>query len=92
MNKPLLAVLLAVVALFIAVPLLLILFLAPMRTSTGSDAGMDNQVPSDLSALTIHDRLSIQLTWTEANQGTATYVLQRSGDDGQTWRDIAELE
>jgi hypothetical protein len=88
-----LAIILGFVALLVIVPILVLLFLVPVRSDLSPGSGHDNRVPTDLMALTVHDRLAIQLNWTPVDQGTATYVLQRSEGGGQdSWADVAELE
>jgi hypothetical protein len=91
MNKTLVAIILGIIALIIAVPILVVLFLVLVSSEVTPGEGHDNVVPSDLEAMTIHDRLAIQLTWTPVEPGTAAYVLQRSDDDGATWQDLGEL-
>lgn len=92
MNKWIVGIGIAVLAV-LAVPILVVLAFVPVRVEVRESEGMDNQVPSDLHALTVHDRLAIELTWTPVNQGTATYVLQRLAADSEgSWVDVATLE
>jgi hypothetical protein len=94
MNRWLLGAILGIAAVIVVAPIMVLLFFMPLRAEYGPGRGNDNQVPSDLEALTVHDRLAIQLTWTPVNQGTSTYVLQRSEEGGgeESWEDVAELE
>jgi hypothetical protein len=93
MNRWLVGVILGVAAVIVVVSIMVVLFFMPLRAEYGPGLGNDNQVPSDLQALTVHDRLAIQLTWSAVNQGTFTYVLQRSEGGGEkSWEDVAELE
>jgi hypothetical protein len=76
----------------VAVPVLVFLFVFPLRAETRAGSANNNQVPTDLQALIVHDRLAIQLTWTAVDPGTATYVLQRSEAGGEeSWHDLTEL-
>lgn len=92
MNRTFLSVFLGVIAVAVIVPVLMVLFLLPWRSETEAGTANNNMVPSDLQALTVHDRLAVQLTWTAVEQGTATYVLQRSvGGGEESWENVAEL-
>lgn len=93
MKGWIIAIVLGFIGLLIIVPVLVVLFLVPVRTELTTESGPDNLIPTDLQALTIHDRLTIQVSWTPVDQGTATYVLQRSEGGGEeSWADVAELE
>jgi hypothetical protein len=91
-NRTTIGIITGIVVLVVAVPVLVALFLFPLRSETEAGKVNDNLVPSDLQALTVHDRLAIQLTWTAVDQRTATYLLQRSEDGGaDSWEDLTEL-
>jgi hypothetical protein len=91
-----LAIILAIVFLVVAVPILVALFLFPLRVETKTETGGGpvniSPMPSNLEALTVHDRLAIQLTWTSAAPQEWTYVLQRSAAGTEdSWVDLTEL-
>ncbi len=93
MKRWIFGIVLGILALIVAVPIIVALVLLPARSESGSGLGNDNQVPSDLEAVSVQDRLAVQLTWTPVHQGTATYVLQRTETSGEeSWADIAQLD
>jgi hypothetical protein len=91
-NRTALGIILGVAALAVLVPVLVLLVVFPLRAETRPGSANNNQVPTDLQALPLHDSLAIQLTWTTVDQGTATYILQRSEGGGEeSWDDLTEL-
>jgi hypothetical protein len=91
MSRLLVLLLLAAAGALLA-GLALLLYVTPLQVIRGPAPDPGARVPSDLKAMSVHDRLAIQVFWTPVDQEQAVLVLQRSEDGpGGPWRDLATL-
>jgi hypothetical protein len=59
-------------------------------TSTPTPPPSPNPIPN-LQAMTVHDRLTIELSWGQAPGPANTYVIQRAESESGPWAEIARL-
>lgn len=92
MTRLIIGLVLAIGITVLASIAVILAFFVPVSRETDVHPIVD-MVPSDLTATTVHDRLVIELAWTQVEQEDVTLIMQRAVDNANgPWQPLTSLE